>query len=202
MPSHHLEVWQPDGVHLVVLSAERTTVGSAPANDVVVDSDRSVSRLHAVFERYDPGWCVRDLGSSNGTFVNGVRSSGDRVLRPGDEVRVGHTRLVYRGDPTAPKVTDTAAAEPTPSLTRRERDVLVALCRPLLSGDVFTAPAPVSDIAGRLFVSEAAVKQHLLHLYGKFGLHEQRQSRRVELANEAVRRGAVALADLRPPESR
>lgn len=198
MPSH-LEVWQSDGVRLVALDGDRTTVGSALSNDVVVDSDPSVSRLHAVFERYAPGWCVRDLGSSNGTFLNGGRLTGERVLRPGDEVRVGRTRLVYRADPAAPKLTDTAASEPTPALTRRERDVLIALCRPLLSGDVFTEPASVAQVAGELFVSEAAVKQHLLHLYDKFGLREVHQHRRVELANQALRRGAVALVDLRPP---
>lgn len=198
VPSH-LEVWQAEGIRLVVLDGDRTTVGSAPSNDVVVGSDRSVSRLHAVFERYEPGWCVRDLGSSNGTFVNGARLTGERVLRPSDEIRVGRTRLVYRGDPAAPRMTDTAASEPTPALTRRERDVLVALCRPLLSGDVFTEPASVAHIAGQLYVSEAAVKQHLLRLYDKFGLQERRDHRRVELANQAVRRGAVALVDLRPP---
>ncbi|MEO7442536.1 MAG: FHA domain-containing protein [Acidimicrobiales bacterium] len=198
MPSH-LEVWQFGGIRLVVLDADHTTVGSAPSNDVVVDCDRSVSRLHAVFERYEPGWCLRDLGSSNGTFVNGERLLGERVLHAGDEIRVGRTRLVYRGDPVAPKVTETAASEPPPALTRRERDVLVALCRPLLSGDVFTEPASVAHIAGELYVSEAAVKQHLSRLYEKFGLREQRQHRRVELANQALHRGAVVLADLRPP---
>ena len=45
-------------------------------------------------------------------------------------------------------------------------------------------------------VSEAAVKQHLAHLYDKFGIYEG-DRRRVKLANEALRRGAVSLADVR-----
>ena len=194
----YLEIWQPEGMRVVVLETDRTTVGSAPSNAVVIASDGSVSRLHAVLERFEPGWCVRDLGSRNGTFVNGERLSGDRVLQPGDEIRVGRTRLVYRGDPSVAQQAPTAGSEPTPSLTRRERDVLVALCRPVLSGDVFTEPASVAAIAGELVVSEAAVKQHLIRLYEKFDLHERSQHRRVVLANAAVRRGAVALADLRP----
>jgi hypothetical protein len=193
----YLEVWLPEGMHVVLLDTDRTTVGSAATNRVVVASDPSVSRLHAVFERFDPEWSLRDLGSSNGTFVNGERLANARVLHPGDEIRVGRTRLMYRGDPGVAAGPDTTATEPAPSLTRRERDVLIALCRPVLSGDVFTEPASVADIAGELVVSEAAVKQHLIHLYDKFDLHERGQHRRVVLANAAVRRGAVVLGDLR-----
>lgn len=193
----YLEVWLPEGMQVVLLDTDRATVGSAATNRVVVASDPSVSRLHAVFERFEPGWSLRDLGSSNGTFVNGERLANARVLHPGDEIRVGRTRLVYRGDPGVTAGPDTIATEPAPSLTRRERDVLIALCRPVLSGDVFTEPASVADIASELVVSEAAVKQHLIHLYDKFDLHERGQHRRVVLANAAVRRGAVALGDLR-----
>jgi pSer/pThr/pTyr-binding forkhead associated (FHA) protein len=42
------------------------TVGTLESNDVVVDAD-GVSRVHAVFERFGANWCVRDLGSRNGT---------------------------------------------------------------------------------------------------------------------------------------
>ena len=197
----YLEVWRPEGMQVVVLDADRLTVGSAQANDVAVAGDGTVSRLHAVLERFAAGWCVRDLGSSNGTFVNGERLATDRVLRPGDEIRMGRTRLVLRGEAAAVAGPATAPPEPVPSLTRRERDVLVALCRPLLSGEVFTEPSTVAEIAAELVVSEAAVKQHLVRLYDKFGLQERNQHRRVYLANAAVRRGAVALADLRPRTS-
>jgi DNA-binding NarL/FixJ family response regulator len=75
-------------------------------------------------------------------------------------------------------------------LTRRERDVLLALCRPVLDGDVFTEPASVREIAAALVVTEAAVKQHLLHLYDKFGIDDPGTRRRLLLAREAMRRGA------------
>jgi hypothetical protein len=48
--------------------------------------------------------------------------------------------------------------------------VLISLCRPALSDDAFVTPATPREIAGDLVVSEAAVKQHLLRLYQKFGL--------------------------------
>jgi tetratricopeptide (TPR) repeat protein len=83
-----------------------------------------------------------------------------------------------------------------PELTRRERDVLVALCGPVLSDEVFAEPASVREIARVLVVTDAAVKQHLLNLYDKFGIDTRAGRRRVILAREAIQRGAV---DLRPP---
>ena len=50
-------------------------------------------------------------------------------------------------------------ADEPPELTRRERDVLVALCRPALGEGVFTEPATVREIAAELVVTDAAVKQ-------------------------------------------
>lgn len=193
----YLEVWRPDGAAVIPLDGEKVTVGRSSSNDVAVAADERASRLHAVLERYPAGWCVRDLGSRNGTFVNGQRVAGERPLRPGDEVRIGTTRLVYRDGDAGHGESVTQSADPPPDLTRREREVLLALFRPALSGQVFTEPATTREIAAALFVSEAAVKQHLLRLYDKFAIHGEGERRRVRLANEALRRGAVSLADLR-----
>jgi DNA-binding transcriptional ArsR family regulator len=194
-----VEVWKPDGRELVALGGARLTVGRGATSDVAVESDPEMSRLHAVLEPLGEGWCVRDAGSSNGTYVNGERIWSARPLRSGDEIRAGRTRLVYRGASVADDETITRTAAPPPPLTRREHDVLVALCRPVLSADLFTEPASLHQIAIELSVSEAAVKQHLMRLYDKFGVYDGEERRRVRLANEAVRRGAVTLADLRDP---
>lgn len=193
----YLEVWRPDGRALVPLDSRRVTLGKAPTNDVVFDFDAKVSRLHAVLERMSGRWCVRDLSSSNGTFVNGERIWAERPLRHGDEIRVGQTRLLFRAEAPTTDVTATESDLAPPQLTPRERDVLIGLCRPLLTGDVFTEPASIKDVAEALVVSEAAVKQHLAHLYDKFRIYEDGGRRRVKLANEAVRRGAVTVSDLR-----
>lgn len=192
-----LEVWKPDGRELMALDRERITIGRATTNDLAVPSDPELSRLHAVLEPIGGDWCVRDLASSNGTFVNGERVWSDRPLRHGDEIRFGRTRVVFRASDLAPDVTVTRTADPPPDITRRERDVLVALCRPVLSADLFTEPASIRLIAEQLVVTEAAVKQHLLRLYDKFGVYDSGERRRVRLANEAIRRGAVTLSDLR-----
>jgi DNA-binding CsgD family transcriptional regulator len=194
-----VEIWRLSGRSIVALAGERVTVGKAAENTIALDGDPTVSRLHAVLERFDAGWCVSDLGSSNGTYVNGERIWSPQRLRHGDEVRIGRTRLLYRDSDDA-GVTRTIAEEGPPVLTAREREVLVVLCRPLLDRDLFTEPATVKEIAGVLVVSEAAVKQHLANLYAKFGLHEAVQHRRSRLANEALRRAAVTLADLRRPD--
>jgi predicted transcriptional regulator len=75
--------------------------------------------------------------------------------------------------------------------------VLAALCSPLLAGELFTEPASTHDVAEALVITEAAVKQHLLHLYDKFGIHDPTERRRARLANEAFRRGLLNQADLR-----
>jgi DNA-binding NarL/FixJ family response regulator len=83
-----------------------------------------------------------------------------------------------------------------PELTRRERDVLHALCRPLASAEPFSQPASLRAIAKELVVTDAAVKQHLLRLYDKFGLTDRSENRRIRLANEAIARGVITLGEL------
>jgi pSer/pThr/pTyr-binding forkhead associated (FHA) protein len=182
------------------LREDRNTVGTAPENAIVLTDDPTASRLHAMLERFPAGWCVTDLGSSNGTWVNGQRIWSSHRLRHGDEIRLGHSRLVFH-DPLATGGVETEVEVAPPSLTGRERDVLVALCKPLLDRDMFTEPASTRAIAEALVITQAAVKQHLANLYDKFGVTASDANRRSRLANEALRRGAVSLAELRAIDS-
>jgi hypothetical protein len=193
----YIEVWGADaGRQVVGLDAPQLTVGRDPGCDVAVPTDPTLSRVHALLEAVGRGWCVRDLGSANGTYCNGERLTGERTLRSDDELRMGKVRVVFHAA-TPARGAPTEVAEPPPLLTPREQEVLVALCRPVLAADVFTEPASIKTIADRLLVTEAAVKQHLGHLYDKFGVPDGLERRRVRLANEAVRRGAVSLGHLR-----
>jgi pSer/pThr/pTyr-binding forkhead associated (FHA) protein len=183
----------------IEIDAPRTTIGKADENDVALPDDPTASRLHAVLEQFAAGWCVTDLGSSNGTWVNGERIWSAHRLGHGDELRIGQTRLIFRDVAQAVgSATETEAEAPT--LTPRERDVLVALCRPLLARDLFTEPASTRAIADELVITQAAVKQHLANLYDKFGVPSGDTNRRARLANEALRRGAVSVSQLRAPE--
>jgi DNA-binding CsgD family transcriptional regulator len=197
-----LEVWRTGGAELVQLGTERITVGRSDGNTIVLADDTQVSRVHAVVEELAGSWSVRDVNSRNGTFVNGTRVSGEARLNPGDELRIGRTRIVLRADRTADDAGLTEAQAPPPTLTPRERDVLIALFTPITGSEMFTEPASTKQIAQALWVSEAAVKQHLLRLYDKFGVTGDGERRRTRLANEALRRGAITLAEVRAATSK
>ena len=182
----------------VELGSNRMTVGKAPENDIALD-DPSVSHLHAVLEHFPAGWCVTDLGSSNGTWLNGERIWSSRRVRHDDEIRIGETLLLFR-DPSEAAQPETEVDNAPPALTARERDVLVALCRPLLARDMFTEPASTRTIADELVISHAAVKQHLANLFDKFGIGTTDANRRLQLANSAIRSGSVTVTDLRGHE--
>ncbi len=191
--SEYLEMWVDGDRRRIELDGDRVTIGQAADNDLALPFDRTVSRVHAVLERVASRWVIRDLGSRNGTFVNGDRIFGERAIRPGDEIRVGTVRLIAHGQSGG--LDETIGADTGPELTRREHEVLVALCRPMVSGGVFREPASVRQIAAELVVSQAAVKQHLQRLYDKFSLYE-REGRRARLANEAIRRGVVSTSEI------
>lgn len=73
--------------------ADELTIGRAPGCAVPLPSDNFVSAMHArVFRRDDAYW-VEDLGSTNGTLVNGRRMTGTAPLRRGDRLQVGRTVL-------------------------------------------------------------------------------------------------------------
>jgi hypothetical protein len=90
---HRLTIAEPPGLRgsRFDLSASELTVGRAPGCHVSLPDDTFASTLHArVFAR-DGTVYVEDLGSTNGTFVNGLRLSAPAVLRPGDQLQVGST---------------------------------------------------------------------------------------------------------------
>ena len=196
-----LERFGPNGHDLVVLDEARgrLSVGKSPDNDLPIDGDPSVSRVHAVLEHIGPAWCITDVGSTNGTAVNGERIFAPRTLSDRDEILVGRTRLVVHDAAARGDIT-TEPLRAAPPRTAGEQRVLVELCRPVLSGQAFTPPSSVHAIAGALFVTDSAVKQHLDRLYDKFGIQtEPGESRRVRLANEAIQSGAVTMRDLTEP---
>jgi predicted component of type VI protein secretion system len=194
--TQHPELFQEDTGGTYPLRDTVTTVGRGPGVDVDL-GDPSVSRLHAEVVRRGPHVYVDDLGlSTNGTLVNG-RPVGRRILADGDVLQMGRVRLRVVG---LPQLADDAAPlrrTQMPELTRREREVLDALCRPALHQEAFVAPATSHEVADELVVTEAAVKQHLLRLYQKFKV-EEGPNRRARLANEVISAGVVRPAPRLP----
>ena len=172
------------------LRPDVTTIGRGRSVDVYLDHP-SVSKLHAEIVRRGPYAYVSDLGlSRHGTRVNG-KVVAQRLLENGDVLSFGSQRCRVGGLSSEDALAESdPRRSAVPELTRREVDVVAALCKPALREDAFVAPATARDIAADLVVTEAAIKQHLLRLYQKLKIAEG-PNRRVRLANEVVARGLV-----------
>jgi hypothetical protein len=77
------------------LDSAPLTVGRGSPNDIELHDDEFASAKHARIEPRRDGVWVEDIGSTNGTFVNGTRIDRPRRLTPGDVVRVGETDLRF-----------------------------------------------------------------------------------------------------------
>src|SRR5215472_16599906 len=70
------------------------SLGRHPNNTIQL-LDKIVSKEHCILEQRDGHFILRDLGSLNGTYVNGERVRGEMVLKHGDEIALGSTRARY-----------------------------------------------------------------------------------------------------------
>ena len=80
---------------VVTLDVHALRVGRSTDNELPIESDEYASSHHARFEPRRDGVYVEDVGSTNGTFVNGIRLTRERRLTPGDTVRIGETDLRF-----------------------------------------------------------------------------------------------------------
>ena len=85
---------------LIVFDTQDLTFGRATENDISVD-DPELSRRHVVFKRSREGCAVEDMGTSNGTVVNG-KTVQRAVLKHGDVVKVGEVEITYAETTRAP----------------------------------------------------------------------------------------------------
>jgi pSer/pThr/pTyr-binding forkhead associated (FHA) protein len=94
-------------------------VGRADFNDIVI-AEPSVSTTHAKLQRREGLWVITDLGSTNGTFVEGEPVEGDTALPPGTTIRFGDVAVLFEPHDEAPsapqvggtRVMDRVDAEP------------------------------------------------------------------------------------------
>ena len=78
----------------LVVGPEGATLGRSRQNDIMVD-DANVSRNHAEVRPHGGSWTLTDLGSTNGSRLNGRRVGQPEVLKPGDEIELGTTTLTF-----------------------------------------------------------------------------------------------------------
>jgi ABC-type multidrug transport system ATPase subunit/pSer/pThr/pTyr-binding forkhead associated (FHA) protein len=101
------------------------TLGRDPRNDTVIDHP-VVSRFHAQIELKAGTWQVRDLNSSNGTFVNNQQIREQRPLRPGDTIRIGPYHFQFNFDETLIQQNEAGNLRlDAVKLTKRAKDVIL-----------------------------------------------------------------------------
>lgn len=135
-------------------------IGRGGDNDVVLAEDAKVSRRHLELICRQGTWWVRDLGSRNGTWVNGAKV--DQVaLADGDRLRVGAAVLLFRAgdDPFATVAEPEADLSSSPVLSPREQEVIAWVA----SG------ATDIQIARALGIGVATVHSHLDRIRDKTG---------------------------------
>ena len=88
----HLVLVNTDGAGAAYPLGSSLKIGKAPDNDIVIDHP-TVSRNHLVVRRQGDQFLVQDLGSTNGTFLNGNRLNAVRLVEKGDRLQIGDTVL-------------------------------------------------------------------------------------------------------------
>ncbi len=140
------------------LNKPETTIGRWQDNDIVVD-DRWVSRNHARIRRDGERYVVEDLGSKNGTFVNGQRIAGPTELADGDVVQVTPLVELTFVDYGATAPLPGEAQAPGLVLDRETRQVEIRgqLLDPPLSHAQFTFLELLGEEPGRVYSREEVI---------------------------------------------
>jgi hypothetical protein len=142
VPHMDADAWLVDGFGASHAIAPKTMMGRSHKEGGVAVLASSVSREHAELKPTDGGWQIRDLGSHNGTFVNGTRVQGKAMLPPRAVVKLGDVAMWFLAevadDPAPPQTIKTLtkmdgivryAFSPTP-----ERELLVVGTTDLTKG--------------------------------------------------------------------
>jgi sigma-B regulation protein RsbU (phosphoserine phosphatase) len=91
-----IQILSPDGqTRVVPLDSDRISLGRSSITELCYPDDSGLSRQHLAFEKAGDDWLIRDLGSKNGTLLNGVRITAPQVLKQGDRVTAGHLILIF-----------------------------------------------------------------------------------------------------------
>lgn len=127
------------------LEAQEISIGRDSANMIAIN-DAEVSRRHAKMELRGSAYVIQDLGSTNGTFVNGQRIGGMQVLNLGDSVSLGEgIVLTYEAafDPNATILSTKATKPLAPPQTPAPAPAPAPAAAPVFSGQVPAGPVPM-----------------------------------------------------------
>jgi hypothetical protein len=85
----------PYSGNIFEVTGNEMTIGRDVTNTVSLSDDTTSSRRHAKIDCSGGCYTITDLGSSNGTFVNGAKIAGSQALNPGDEIQIGSTKFRF-----------------------------------------------------------------------------------------------------------
>ena len=142
------------GLCLIPLEKAIVLIGRQADCDVSLTHSRKVSRKHCCIAQVNNSYVIRDLGSTNGVFVNGARVRKETGLALGDELAIGDVRFRLQSEATSPKsnkvqVDDPRPVRPAPTVPRSTSLV------PPPSMDI---PVAIPEV-GQDFVVEASIAQ-------------------------------------------
>jgi pSer/pThr/pTyr-binding forkhead associated (FHA) protein len=138
MPELILEIVEGGDAGRQTQLADAIEIGRDASTNLALDDDQA-SRRHARVSAQGDLAVVEDLGSTNGTYVNGQPIEGPRVVRPGDRIRVGLTIIELR---TAQEVQrQPSAVQPVPQMTRLSQGVLEPVAERELEPEPESEPA-------------------------------------------------------------
>lgn len=142
-----------------LLSKPETSIGRWEDNDIVID-DRWISRYHARIRREKDQYVLEDLGSKNGTIVNGRRIVEPVTLSDGDEIQLTPLRQLTFVDYGATAPLPGESLGPVLDLNQATRQVMVrgTLLEPPLSAAQFALLSLLADQPGRVYSREEVIE--------------------------------------------
>ena len=140
-------------------------LGRNDDNDVVLDSPR-VSRYHARIAWNGAVYSIEDVGSRNGTWLNGVRVEGSTALRHSDLIQIGDLTLVFEIQGKETMKMDAGRGQSPDGLSAREAEILACIARGKTN----------ADVADELVLSVRTVERHLTNIYAKIGARNRSEA--------------------------
>lgn len=166
---------------IIPLEKKETLIGRSKGCNLILQAP-SVSRKHSLIKIIAEDVYLEDLGSRNGTYINGVRLECETLLRSADIIRLGEMEFTFQTD--LPEEEDEDDSEKTQidikkqqesnfvtkfNLSSREEEVFYLLIKSL----------KIKEISNKLFISQGTAKNHVLSIYSKTDCHS-----RIELAQK------------------
>jgi predicted component of type VI protein secretion system len=145
-PSARLEVVAGNAAGTVIEVQDELLIGRHAEGPGRLADDQEISRSHARVAVEPGGFCaIEDLGSTNGTFLNGLRVSGPKTLAVGDTIELGGTTLV---------VSELTFGDGEPAPARGDSQTTPRVPRPA------SVPViPIDDVPGPITVATEAVAE-------------------------------------------